>query len=104
VDDKALLGNDSVKEQWNRSDRYYAMTQYTHVNNGGEDVFCVVGAVVTWRVWSQLQNSKYSSGVTTVVTAVVPTEMSASLVRASMKLEEKWMQWVSDAARSTQTG
>jgi hypothetical protein len=51
VDDKALLGNDSVKQkQWNCSDRCYAMTQYTHVNNGDEDVFCVVGAVVISRV------------------------------------------------------
>jgi hypothetical protein len=46
VDDKALLGNDSVKQQWKQSDHCYAMTQYTRVNNGGEDVFCVVGAVV----------------------------------------------------------
>jgi hypothetical protein len=50
VDEKALLGNDLVKQQWKRSDRCYAMTQYTHVNNGGEDVFCVVGAVVISRV------------------------------------------------------
>jgi hypothetical protein len=50
VDDKALLGNDSVKQQWKRSDRCYAMTQYTGVNSGGEDVFCVVGAVVIPRV------------------------------------------------------
>jgi uncharacterized protein with von Willebrand factor type A (vWA) domain len=50
VDDKALLGNDSVKKQWKRSDRCYAMTQDTHVNNGGEDVFSVVGAVVISRV------------------------------------------------------
>jgi hypothetical protein len=28
------------------SDRHYATTQYTHVNNGGRDVFCVVVAVV----------------------------------------------------------
>jgi hypothetical protein len=34
-DDKALLGNDSVKQQWKRSDRCYAMNQYTCVNNGG---------------------------------------------------------------------
>jgi hypothetical protein len=40
VDDKALLGNDPVKQQWNRSDRCYAMAQYTGVNNGVEDVFC----------------------------------------------------------------
>jgi hypothetical protein len=66
VDDRALLGNDSVKQQWKcllvvaeqqtayqwirrlakRSDRCYAMAQYTRVNNGGGDVFCVVGAVV----------------------------------------------------------
>jgi hypothetical protein len=46
VDDKALLGNDSVKQQWKRSDSCYAMTQYTGVKNGGEYVFCVVGAVV----------------------------------------------------------
>jgi hypothetical protein len=38
VDDKALLGNDSVKQQWKRSDRCYAMARYTDVNNGGEDV------------------------------------------------------------------
>jgi hypothetical protein len=40
VDDKAMLGNDSVKKQRKRSDRCYAMVQYTGVNNGGEDVFC----------------------------------------------------------------
>jgi hypothetical protein len=50
VDDKALLGNDSVRQQRKRSDRRYAMTQYTRVNNGGEDVFCVVVAVVISRV------------------------------------------------------
>jgi hypothetical protein len=50
VDDKALLGNDSVEQKWKRSDRCYAMTQYAHVNNGGESVFCVVGAVVISRV------------------------------------------------------
>jgi hypothetical protein len=27
VDDKALLGKDSVKRQWKRSERCYAMTQ-----------------------------------------------------------------------------
>jgi hypothetical protein len=36
----ALLGNDSVKQQWKSSDRCYAVTQHTRVNNGGEDVFC----------------------------------------------------------------
>jgi hypothetical protein len=56
MDDKALLGNNSVKQQWKRSDSRYAMTQYTCVNTGDEDVFCVVGAVVISRVWSQLQN------------------------------------------------
>jgi hypothetical protein len=45
VDDRALLGNDSVK-QWKRSDHCYAVAQYTRVNNGGEDGFCVVSAVV----------------------------------------------------------
>jgi hypothetical protein len=50
VDDKALLGNDSVKQQWKLSNRCHSMTQYTHVNNGDEDVFCVVGAVVISRV------------------------------------------------------
>jgi hypothetical protein len=50
VDDKALLGNDSIKQQWKSSNRCYAMTQYTHVNNGDEDVFCVVGAVLISRV------------------------------------------------------
>jgi hypothetical protein len=49
VDDKALLGNDSVEQQWNHSDRCYAITQYICVNNGGEYVFCVVGAVVISR-------------------------------------------------------
>jgi hypothetical protein len=48
VDEKALLGNVSVKQQWKRSD--YAMSQYTHVNNGDEDVFCVVGEVVVSQV------------------------------------------------------
>jgi hypothetical protein len=52
VDDKALLGNDPVKQQWKRSDRCYAMTHYTHVNNGDEDIFSVVGAVVISRVLS----------------------------------------------------
>jgi hypothetical protein len=50
VDDKALLGNDSVEQQWKHSDRCYAMAQYTRVNNGGKDVFCVVGAVVMSRL------------------------------------------------------
>jgi hypothetical protein len=40
VDDEALLGNDSVKQQWKGSDRCYAMAQYTGVNNGVENVFC----------------------------------------------------------------
>jgi hypothetical protein len=40
VDDKALLGNDPVKQQWKGSDRCYEMVQYTVVNNGVEDVFC----------------------------------------------------------------
>jgi hypothetical protein len=60
VDDKALLGNDPVKQQWKRSDRCYVMTQYIRFNNEGKDVFSVVGAVVT-------------------------AEKSVSLVRASMK-------------------
>jgi hypothetical protein len=47
VDDKALLANDSVKQRWKRSDRCYAMTKFTGVNNEGEDVFCVVGAVIS---------------------------------------------------------
>jgi hypothetical protein len=55
VDDKSLLGNDSVKQQWKHNDHCYAMTQYTGVNNGGEDVFCVVSAVVILRVLSQFQ-------------------------------------------------
>jgi hypothetical protein len=46
VDDKALLGNDPVKQQWKGSDHCYAMVQYTGVNNGIEDVFYVVGAAV----------------------------------------------------------
>jgi hypothetical protein len=90
VDDNAFLGNDSVKQQWKRSDSCYAMIQHTCVKNWGEDVFCAVGAVVISRVWSQFQT-------------VVTTEKSASLVRAIMKLEEKWMQWISNAARSMQT-
>jgi hypothetical protein len=48
-DDKALLGNDSVRQQWKCSDRCYAIAQYTHVNNGGENV-CVVSEVVISRV------------------------------------------------------
>jgi hypothetical protein len=40
VDDEALLGNNPVKQQWN------AMAQYTGLNNGAEDVFCVVGVAV----------------------------------------------------------
>jgi hypothetical protein len=40
MDDKALLGNDSVKQEWKGSDRCYAIAQYTGVNNGVEDVFC----------------------------------------------------------------
>jgi hypothetical protein len=35
------------------------MTQYTRVNNGDEDVFRVVGAVVISRVWSQFQTQKW---------------------------------------------
>jgi hypothetical protein len=62
VDNKALLGNDSVKQQWKRIDRCHATTEYTGVNNGGEDVFPVVDAVVISRI------------VTTVVTTVVTTE------------------------------
>jgi hypothetical protein len=54
-----LLGNHSVKQQWKGSDRCYAMAQYIGVNNGGEDVFCVVGAVVIPRLWNQLH--RYSS-------------------------------------------
>jgi hypothetical protein len=50
VDEKALLGNDPVKQKWKRSDRCYAMAQYMSVNNWGEDVFCVVGAVVISRI------------------------------------------------------
>jgi hypothetical protein len=48
VDDEALLGNDPVKQQWKGSDRCYAMAmvQYTGVDNGVEDVFCVVGAAI----------------------------------------------------------
>jgi hypothetical protein len=46
VDDKAMLSNDPVKQQWKGSDRCYAMAQYTGVNNGVEDVFCVVGVAV----------------------------------------------------------
>jgi hypothetical protein len=57
VDDKALLGNDSVKQQWKRSDSCYAKTQYKRVNNGGEDVFCMVGAVVILWVWSQFHTT-----------------------------------------------
>jgi hypothetical protein len=55
ADNKPLLGNYTVTQQWKRSDRCYAMAQYTRVNNGGEDVFCVFGAVVISRVWSQFQ-------------------------------------------------
>jgi hypothetical protein len=47
-----LLGNDPVKQQWKGSDRCYAMTQYTRVNNEDEDVFCVVGEVVVTTVES----------------------------------------------------
>jgi hypothetical protein len=57
VDEKALLGNGSVKQQWKRSERCYAMAQYTRVNNGSEDVFCVVGAVVISRVRIQFQTT-----------------------------------------------
>jgi hypothetical protein len=44
------------------------MTQYTHVNNGGEYVSCVVGAVVISPVWSQFHRT-------------VTTEKSASAVQ-----------------------
>jgi hypothetical protein len=46
MDDEALLGNDPVKQQWNGSNRCYAVAQYTGVNNGIEDVFCVFGAAI----------------------------------------------------------
>jgi hypothetical protein len=39
VDDKALLSNDPVKQQWKGSDHCYAMAQFTGVNNGVEDGF-----------------------------------------------------------------
>jgi hypothetical protein len=48
VDDEALLGNDSVKQQWKGSDCCYAMAQYTGVNNGVET--SVVGVVVISQV------------------------------------------------------
>jgi hypothetical protein len=38
MDDKALLGNDPVKQQWKDSDHCYAVAQYTGVNKGVEDV------------------------------------------------------------------
>jgi hypothetical protein len=66
------------------------MTQYAHVNNGGESVFCVVGAVVISRVWSQFHQQS--------------DNWEVSQLSFSMKLEEKWMQWISDTARGTQTG
>jgi hypothetical protein len=91
VDDKELLGNDPVKQQCcdptslpRFSDRHYrgvfsrdvlmllcglhhfwivAMQWLsTHTNNGDDNVFCVVGAVVMSRVRSQFQR------VVTVVT------------------------------------
>jgi hypothetical protein len=40
VDDEALIGNDSVTQQWKSSDRCNEMAQYTDVNNEVEDVFC----------------------------------------------------------------
>jgi hypothetical protein len=46
VDNEALLGNGPVKQQWKGSDRCYAITQYTGVNNGVKDAFCMVGAAV----------------------------------------------------------
>jgi hypothetical protein len=39
MDDKALLGNDPVKQQWKGSDHCYVMAQYAGVNNGVQDVF-----------------------------------------------------------------
>jgi hypothetical protein len=54
VDDKALLGNDSVKQQWKRSDRCYAVAQYTRVNNGGEDVFCGFTLILSTICWYKL--------------------------------------------------
>jgi hypothetical protein len=80
VDDKTLLGNDPVKQQWKGGNRCQAMAQYTGVNNGVKDVFCVVGAVVISRVWSQLRNSSDNRTVTTVVTTLESTEKSANAV------------------------
>jgi hypothetical protein len=63
VDDKALLGNDSVKQQWKDSDRCYAITQYTGVNNGVEDVFCgrCGGYITSMKpVTEQLEQTNYS--------------------------------------------
>jgi hypothetical protein len=74
VDDKALLGNDPVKQQWKRSNRCYAMTQYTHVNNGDEDVFFVVGAVLYHEY--EASSTKQSSD------NKVTTEKSASAVQS----------------------
>jgi hypothetical protein len=64
------------------------MTVYTHVNNGGEDVFYVVGAVYITSMKPVPNNSdSWEVG-----------QFSTS------KYQEKWIQWISDAARSTQTG
>jgi hypothetical protein len=46
MDDETLLGNGPVNQQWKGSGCCYAMAQYTGVNNGVEDVYCVVGAAV----------------------------------------------------------
>jgi hypothetical protein len=73
VNDKALLGNDSVKQQWKRSDRCYAMTQCTHINNGGEDVFYVVGAVVI----SQVVATEKSASLTHCVYSKTETVISS---------------------------
>jgi hypothetical protein len=57
VDDEVLLGNDSVKQHWKGSDRCYAMAQYTALNNGVKDVFCVAGAAVIQQSDNSSENS-----------------------------------------------
>jgi hypothetical protein len=78
VDDEALLGNDSVKQQWKSSDHCYAMTQYTGVNNGVEDVFC--GRCGGYITSMKPVTEQCKTAVRTVRVVVATAEKSASLV------------------------
>jgi hypothetical protein len=79
VDDKALLGNDSVKQQWKRSDRCYAMIQHTTTMEAKMfSVWSVRWLYHEYEASSKQQSDNWEVG-----------QFSTS------QYEEKWMQWIS---------